>query len=53
MGIWENLGRFLSVILQRITRRIRRSILGFPGGSDGKESACNAGDLGWIPGKIP
>ena len=20
---------------------------GFPGGSDGKESACNAGDLGW------
>ena len=20
------------------------------GGSDGKESACNAGDLGWIPG---
>ena len=29
--------------------------LGFPGGSDGKESACNAGDLGSIPGvgKIP
>ena len=24
--------------------------LGFPGGSDGKESACNAGDLGMIPG---
>ena len=24
--------------------------LGFPGGSDGKESACNAGDLGSIPG---
>ena len=23
---------------------------GFPGGSDGKESACNAGDLGSIPG---
>ena len=23
---------------------------GFPGGSDGKESACNVGDLGWIPG---
>ena len=22
--------------------------LGFPGGSDGKESACNAGDLGSI-----
>ena len=24
--------------------------LGFPGGSDGKEYACNAGDLGLIPG---
>ena len=24
--------------------------LGFPGGSDGKESACDAGDLGSIPG---
>ena len=26
------------------------SNLGFPGGSDSKESACNAGDLGSIPG---
>ena len=26
------------------------SFLGFPGGSAGKESACNAGDLGSIPG---
>ena len=24
--------------------------MGFPGGSDGKESACNAGGLGLIPG---
>ena len=24
--------------------------LGFPPGSDSKESACNAGDLGLIPG---
>ena len=24
--------------------------LGFPGGSDGKESACNEGDLGFITG---
>ena len=24
--------------------------MGFPGGSDGKESACNLGDLGLIPG---
>ena len=26
------------------------SALGFPGGSDGKASACNVGDLGLIPG---
>ena len=24
-------------------------LMGFPGGSDGKESACNVGDLGLIP----
>ena len=24
--------------------------MGFPGGSDSKEFACNAGDLGMIPG---
>ena len=24
--------------------------MGFPGGSDGKASACNEGDLGSIPG---
>ena len=24
--------------------------MGFPGGSDGKESACNAGNLDLIPG---
>ena len=25
-------------------------VMGFPGGSDGKKSTCNAGDLGLIPG---
>ena len=29
---------------------ITNIILGFPSGSDGKESACNAGDPGSIPG---
>ena len=24
--------------------------MGFPGGADGKESACSVGDLGLIPG---
>ena len=27
-----------------------RNVRGFPGGSDGKESVCNARDLGSIPG---
>ena len=29
---------------------IRASLIAFPGGSVGKESACNMGDLGSIPG---
>ena len=29
---------------------MKQNNLDFPGGSDGKESACNAGDLGLIPG---
>ena len=29
---------------------IRSTLLDFPGGSDVKESACNAGDMGSIPG---
>ena len=29
---------------------LQNHCLGFPGGSDSKESACNAGDLGSIPG---
>ena len=28
----------------------RARVLGFPGGSDGKESACNVEDLGSVPG---
>jgi len=36
---------FSSVVLM-----FRLGIMGFPGGSDGKESACNVGDPGSIPG---
>ena len=28
------------------------SFIGFPGGSDGKESACNVGDLGLTPRSV-
>ena len=34
----------------RRDRLLTSVFLGFPGGSFGKESACNAGDLGLIPG---
>ena len=30
----------------------QRGFPGFPGGSDGKESGCNAGDPGLIPGWV-
>ena len=36
--------------LEKVYRRPTPVFLGFPGGSDGKESACNAGELGLIPG---
>ena len=38
---WSPLSLFLSVL---------GTYVGFPGGSAGEESACNAGDLGSIPG---
>ena len=44
---------FLSCVRKIPWRRDRLptpEFLGFPGGSDSKESACNAGDLGAIPG---
>ena len=39
---WKGMGKFSSD-----DHYIYR---GFPGGSNGKESASNVGDLGWIPG---
>ena len=36
--------------LEKVYRLPTPGFLGFPGGSDGKESACNAGELGLIPG---
>ena len=35
---------------EQVWGRIVVKTSGFPGGSDGKASACNAGDLGLIPG---
>ena len=36
----------LSVLFQFVFLKLIMTILGFSGGSDGTESACNAGDLG-------
>ena len=36
--------------MENIVYKIYIEYGGFPGGSDGKESTCNAGDLGLIPG---
>ena len=43
--------KLISIVLSRPPQCLE----GFPSGSDGKESACNVGDLGLIPGlgKIP
>ena len=37
-------------MLDVVGRTFSLAFIGFPGGSDGKESACNAGDPGSIPG---
>ena len=39
-----------SLLFYVVSISISKSIYGFPGGSDGKESACNTGDPGLIPG---
>ena len=45
--------RFLAVPLRREAEKLHNPLyyVDFPGGSDGKASACNVGDLGSIPGR--
>ena len=40
----------MCVLLMYLFLALHWESMGFPGGSDGKLSACSAGDLGWIPG---
>ena len=42
--------RYGAVKIPKKDKSIFQLPLGFPGGSDGKASACNVGDLGSIPG---
>ena len=44
------MGSWLCLPISFIFMERSEKIQGFHGGSDGKESACNAGDLGSIPG---
>ena len=41
--------RFLSIFKLSKIINLFKATVGFPGGSDSKESACNAGDLGFDP----
>ena len=50
-AIQETLVQFLGQKIRWRRDRLRTPVfLGFPRGSAGKESACNVGDLGLIPG---
>ena len=40
----------MAIVVALSTLGILQLSMGFPGGSEGKASACNAGDLGSIPG---
>ena len=37
-------------MVRNLIELVSSQVRGFPGGSDDKESACNVGDLGSIPG---
>ena len=44
--IWAFVNKVMSLLFNMPSR----FVMGFTSGSDGKESACNVGDLGPIPG---
>ena len=54
--VGEGIGRlgqtymYILLCIKQITNENLQYCMGFPGGSDGKASACNEGDLGSIPG---
>ena len=50
MNLFLYLSDWIKVIKKNLSVHLLSGSLGFPGGSDGKASACNAGDLGSIPG---
>ena len=53
LAIWKDIG--FAYLRQKEACLISNQLcfISFPGGSSGKESACNAEDSGLVPGKIP
>ena len=41
---------FVDNVMTLLFHTLSRFVIGFPGGSDSKESACNVEDLGSVPG---
>ena len=41
---------FVDNVMTLLFNTLSRFVIGFPGGSDSKESACNVEDLGSVPG---
>ena len=41
---------FVGKVMSLLFNTLSSFVMGFPGGSDGKESVCSVGDLGLIPG---
>ena len=43
---------FAGKVMSLLFNMLSSFVMGFPGGSEGKESACNTGDLGSVPGTV-
>ena len=50
MDRWLDL-EFIFIMVRQKYFLLKKIVMGFPGGSAGKVSACNAGDPGLIPGQ--
>ena len=50
MSVYKNTNIYLNIWIKLYTHTHTHTHTSFPGGSDGKESVCNAGDLGSVPG---
>ena len=49
-NVQQNLAQYCKSTIGQLNKFLKNNKMGFSGSSDGKESACNAGDPGSIPG---